>query len=219
MSFGKSGLRVIAAFALLVSLFLMGMGASAAEKNLIVLRVLHYLDATSPGAHRELIEVWRRSKRRTPTSRSCARTCSMSRSIRRRRFTLPPASCPTSSTWRADVQRPCTPRSWSRTLRRYSAQRGPEFSEAALCRRQVDTLAELLIGVTSSHVLYVNQKVLRDLGLTIPKSYEELKAMAPKLKAAGKDVVLMGAQDDWVMQSCLYSAIVGRMLRQLTSMI
>jgi raffinose/stachyose/melibiose transport system substrate-binding protein len=61
-------------------------------------------------------------------------------------------------------------------------------------------------------VLYVNQKVLRDLGLTIPRTYEELKAMAPKLKAAGKDVILMGAQDDWVMQSCLYSAIVGRML-------
>ena len=32
-----------------------------------------------------------------------------------------------------------TPRSWSRTLRRYSAQRGPSSLKRRLCRRQVDT--------------------------------------------------------------------------------
>ena len=36
--------------------------------------------------------------------------------------------------------------------------------------------------------------------------------MVPKLQAAGKDVILMGAHDDWVVQSCLYSMIVGRMV-------
>ena len=56
MSFGKSGLRIAAAFTLLVSLLLLG--ASAAAKDPVVLRVLYYFDATSPGAQREITEVW-----------------------------------------------------------------------------------------------------------------------------------------------------------------
>ena len=56
MSFGKSGLRIAAAFTLLVSLLLLG--AFAAAKDPVVVRVLYYFDATSPGAQREIAEVW-----------------------------------------------------------------------------------------------------------------------------------------------------------------
>jgi len=68
------------------------------------------------------------------------------------------------------------------------------------------------IGLTATHVMYANEKMLKDMGLSVPKTYEELKSMVPKLQAAGKDVILMGAHDDWVVQSCLYSMIVGRMI-------
>jgi len=71
-------------------------------------------------------------------------------------------------------------------------------------------LAELPNGVTATHVFYVNTAVLDKLGLKPAATYEELKAQAPKLKAAGLEVVLMANKDDWVMQSCLFSTIVGR---------
>jgi len=71
-------------------------------------------------------------------------------------------------------------------------------------------LAELPNGVTATHVFYVNKPVLDKLGLTPATTYEELKAQAPKLKAAGLEVVLMANKDDWVMQSCLFSTVVGR---------
>src|SRR5690606_41420329 len=45
----------------------------------------------------------------------------------------------------------------------------------------------------------------------VPTTYEELKDMAPKLRAAGLEPVLMGAQDDWVIQSTFFSMILGRL--------
>jgi raffinose/stachyose/melibiose transport system substrate-binding protein len=71
-------------------------------------------------------------------------------------------------------------------------------------------VAILPIGLTSSHAFYVNEKVLRDVGLTPAKTYDELKAQIPVLKAAGKETILMANQDTWVMQSCLFSLVAGR---------
>jgi len=69
------------------------------------------------------------------------------------------------------------------------------------------------IGLTATHVMYVNEKMLKDMGLSVPKNpMRNLRAWFLKLQAAGKDVILMGAHDDWVVQSCLYSMIVGRMV-------
>lgn len=66
--------------------------------------------------------------------------------------------------------------------------------------------------MTSSHALYINVPLLESLGLSIPETYEELVAMVPVIKGAGLDVILMGAQEDWVIQSCLFSMIVGRLV-------
>ena len=211
MSFGRSGLRIVAAFTLLVSLFLVG--ASAAAKDPIVLRVLYYFDATGPGAQRELTEVWEAFDKANPDIKV----------VREDLFNEPFHQ--KTEIYAATGQLPDVIYMWpggrSSTLhtKKLVKDLAPllgaarsEFSEAALVPQAGGYLAELPIGITSTHVLYVNEKMLKDLGLTVPKTYEELKAMVPKLKAAGKDVILMGAQDDWVMQSCLYSAIVGRML-------
>ncbi|MFZ2780454.1 MAG: extracellular solute-binding protein [Rectinemataceae bacterium] len=72
-------------------------------------------------------------------------------------------------------------------------------------------LAELPQSVCYSTVMFTNTKLLADLGLEVPKTYQELKAMVPKLKAKGIRPLLMANKDDWVMQSCLFSTIVGRM--------
>ncbi|MCQ2584408.1 MAG: extracellular solute-binding protein [Treponema sp.] len=71
-------------------------------------------------------------------------------------------------------------------------------------------VAEIPFGLTVSHVLYVNKEVLDDCGLSIPKTYDELKAQVPVLKAKGYETILMANMDDWVMQSCLFSMVAGR---------
>jgi raffinose/stachyose/melibiose transport system substrate-binding protein len=65
-------------------------------------------------------------------------------------------------------------------------------------------------GITSSHAFYVNNAVLKAAGLTPAKTYAELVKQVPILKAKGYETVLMANMDTWVMQSCLFSLIVGR---------
>jgi raffinose/stachyose/melibiose transport system substrate-binding protein len=71
-------------------------------------------------------------------------------------------------------------------------------------------IAILPRAITSSHAFYINNEVLRDAGLTPAKTYAELKAQVPVLRAKGYDTILMANQDDWVMQSCLFSLVAGR---------
>ena len=71
-------------------------------------------------------------------------------------------------------------------------------------------VAEIPFGLTLSHMMFVNKAVLEECGLSIPKTYEELKAQVPVLKAKGYETVLMANMDDWVMQSCLFSLVAGR---------
>jgi len=73
-------------------------------------------------------------------------------------------------------------------------------------------LAELPQSVTYTTVMFANTKLLKDNGLALPKTYAELKAMVAPLRAKGIQTVLMANKDQWVMQSCLFSTVVGRML-------
>ena len=65
-------------------------------------------------------------------------------------------------------------------------------------------------GVTASHAFYINTEVLNACGLQPAKTYDELKAQVPILKARGYETIIMANKDSWVMQSCLFSMIVGR---------
>ena len=67
---------------------------------------------------------------------------------------------------------------------------------------------------TACHVLYVNTKILNDLDLSMPATYEELVAMGPTISDAGLYPILMANKAAWVMQSCLFSALVGRICGQ-----
>jgi raffinose/stachyose/melibiose transport system substrate-binding protein len=68
----------------------------------------------------------------------------------------------------------------------------------------------LPLALTLSHVFYVNTAVLRACGLRPARTYEELKAQVPVLRAKGYDTVLISQKDAWVMQSCLFSMVAGR---------
>ena len=73
-------------------------------------------------------------------------------------------------------------------------------------------LAELPQSITYTTVMYANKKLLADNGFGLPKTYADLKAMVPRLKAKGIQVITLPDGDGWQMQSCLFSTVVGRML-------
>ncbi len=73
-------------------------------------------------------------------------------------------------------------------------------------------LAELPQSITYTTVMYANKKLLADNGFALPKTYAQLKAMVPRLKAKGIQVITIPDADGWQMQSCLFSTVVGRML-------
>jgi raffinose/stachyose/melibiose transport system substrate-binding protein len=89
-----------------------------------------------------------------------------------------------------------------------------KFVPAAVVPQWDGKLYELPIAITATHVMYVNTKILKDLGLSKPTTYEELVAMVEPITAAGLYPILMPNKASWVMQSCLFSALVGRIAGQ-----
>ena len=61
-----------------------------------------------------------------------------------------------------------------------------------------------------AHVMYVNTKILDELGLTFPKTHEELIAQGEIIRNAGYTPISFGNSADWVMNSLLLSALVSR---------
>ncbi|MDR2953153.1 MAG: ABC transporter substrate-binding protein [Treponema sp.] len=70
--------------------------------------------------------------------------------------------------------------------------------------------AMLPLSTTASHVFMINTEVLDECGLKPAKTYSELKAQVPVLRAKGYETVIMPNKDTWVMQSCLFSEVAGR---------
>lgn len=73
-------------------------------------------------------------------------------------------------------------------------------------------LAMLTHGVTATNMFVINMEVLNEVGLEPAKTYSELVAQVPVLRAAGYETVLMPNKDTWVMQSCLFSLVIGRFM-------
>ncbi|MFQ3547960.1 MAG: extracellular solute-binding protein, partial [Termitinemataceae bacterium] len=181
--------------------------------NVVTLKVLNYLDASQANSEREIKEIWGEFERRYPNIK-----------IEREDLFNEPFHQKTSA-YIASGQLPDVLYMWPsgrsselhakklvKDLTPFLKADGlyDKYIPAAVAPQYGGYLAELPNGVTFTHVMYVNTKLLKDNGLTIPKTYEELKAMVPTLKAKGLDTVLIAAQDDWVMQSCLFSMVVGR---------
>ena len=186
--------------------------ATLAEEP-IKITVLNYFDLTAPGAEREINEVWYEFSVRNPHI-----------IVEREDLFLEPFHQKTEAYAAAD-KLPDVVFMWPggrstslhtlglvKDLRPLLGDDAKYYQEAVLAPQAGGYLAELPQTMTSSHALYVNVPLLESLGLSVPETYEELVAMVPVLKANGLDTILMGAQDDWVIQSCLFSMIVGRLV-------
>lgn len=60
-------------------------------------------------------------------------------------------------------------------------------------------------------VLYMNEALVKSLGFSEPKTYEDLVAMVPKARAAGLEVVSIDGADGWAWGSCYMSAVIARL--------
>jgi len=73
-------------------------------------------------------------------------------------------------------------------------------------------LSELPQSFTYTTTVYANTGLLKSMGLKVPSTYAEMKALVPKLKAKGIQTLLLPNADKWPAQSCLFSTISGRFL-------
>ena len=69
---------------------------------------------------------------------------------------------------------------------------------------------ELPEQVTVCHVVFVNERLLKELGLSYPETMEEMIAQGDKIRAAGLIPIAMDNGDGWQMQSCFLSTLTER---------
>lgn len=86
-----------------------------------------------------------------------------------------------------------------------------EFAAGALAPQGPNgEIYELPEQMTATHVMYTNEKLLKDLGLSFPKTLDELVAQGETIRAAGLIPIAMTNKAGWQMQSCLLSALTER---------
>jgi len=70
---------------------------------------------------------------------------------------------------------------------------------------------ELPLGTSNlCTVAFVNEKLLKELGFAMPKTYDDLVKMVPAAKAKGIEVVSTHGADGWAWGSCILSGIIAR---------
>ena len=100
-------------------------------------------------------------------------------------------------------------------LRPWLAGHEDEFASMAMAAQGPNgEIWELPEQVTATHVMFTNDKLLADLGLSFPATFEELLAQGPIIRDEGLIPIAMDNKDGWEMQSCLASALVERMAGQ-----
>ncbi len=60
-------------------------------------------------------------------------------------------------------------------------------------------------------LLYMNETLVRSLGLSTPRTYEDLVAMVPVARKKGLAVVSLNGEDAWAWNSCVLSSVLARL--------
>ena len=201
----------------LALLMVFAFALSAVAEEIIELRVLNYRDMTSPNAIDETATVWDAFEEAHPNIKL----------VREDEFNDPFHHA--TEAYAAAGNLPDVIFAWptgrSTTLHTQKMLKdlGPLIERDGLAEYYIPLamdpanqaggfLAIIPSGVTATNAFFINKEVLDAVGLEPAKSYSELVAQVPVLSAAGYDTVLMANQDDWVMQSCLFSLVAGRFM-------
>lgn len=59
-------------------------------------------------------------------------------------------------------------------------------------------------------ILYANEKLIKELGFELPKTYEDITAMVPAAKTRNIDVISFGGSTSWVLSTCMLSIFAAR---------
>ena len=96
-------------------------------------------------------------------------------------------------------------------LRPYLAGHEKEFADMAM-QAQGDNgeIWELPEDISITSIMFTNNRLLKELGLTLPKTYSELLAQGPIIRNAGLIPLSIANKDAWPMQSCLAGMLVER---------
>ncbi|MEA5029558.1 MAG: extracellular solute-binding protein, partial [Sphaerochaeta associata] len=96
-------------------------------------------------------------------------------------------------------------------LRPYLAGHENEFADMAMQGQGKNgEIWELPEDISITSIMFTNNRLLKQLGLTLPKTYEELLAQGPKIRAAGLIPISIANKDAWPMQSCVAGMLVER---------
>ncbi|MGE4453788.1 MAG: ABC transporter substrate-binding protein [Sphaerochaeta sp.] len=211
--FKKVSVVALALLMVVTSVFAQGTKEDAAASGQVELTVLNYIDMSEPNSANEIAMVWDKFEEENPDIKL----------VREDLFNEPFHQ--KTEAYVASGQVPDVLYMWPsgrstslhttksvKDLMPFLEKDGlvDTYNPATTAPQFAGYLAELPNGVTTTHMLYVNAKVLRDNGLDLPKSYADMKAMVAPLKAKGIDLIAMDNMDAWVMQSCLFSMVVGR---------
>lgn len=86
-----------------------------------------------------------------------------------------------------------------------------EFVDGALAAQGPNgEIYEVPERMNYTHIMYTNDKLLKELGLTFPKTLDELIAQGDKIREAGLTPIAMTNGDGWQMQSCFLSVLAER---------
>lgn len=86
-----------------------------------------------------------------------------------------------------------------------------EFAPAALAAQGPNgEIFELPEQITATHVMFTNERLLTELGLSYPRTLDELLAQGEVIRNAGYIPIAMDNGGGWQMQSTLLSALVER---------
>jgi raffinose/stachyose/melibiose transport system substrate-binding protein len=86
-----------------------------------------------------------------------------------------------------------------------------EFAVMAMSPQGPDgEMWELPEQVTATHVMFANERLMKELGLTFPKTFDQLLEQGKVINEAGFIPIAMANGDGWEMQSCLMSTLTER---------
>jgi len=213
-----TGLKKVFAFALVmafVATALFAQGAKATEDSSKTdLRVLYYIDMSEPNSANEIEMIWDKFSEENPDINVIREDLFNEPFHQKTEAYVASGNVPdVVYMWPSGRSTSLQTTHSVKDLMPFLEKDGlvDDYAPAALAKQAAGYLAELPNGITSSHMMFANKKVLEENGLEMPETMDDLIAMVPVLKAKGIGVIGMDNMDSWVMQSCLFSAVVGRM--------
>ena len=195
------------------SMFAQGAEEAVAASSQVELNVLHYMDMSDPNSANEVTFIWDRFEELNPDIKLVREDLFNEPFHQKTEAYVASGNLPdVMYMWPSGRSTSLHTTGSVQDLMPFLEKDGivGDYIPAALAPQTAGILGELPNTITSSHMLYVNTAVLREIGAEMPKTYEEMKALMPALEAKGKGLIAMDNMDSWVMQSCLFSTITGR---------